>query len=159
EGMATMADRFVRDFEITHFTAVASTAALLQAQGRLRPNSLPTLRDTIFGGEALPVGLAAAWRTAAPNSLVRNHYGPTEATVAIHECSWQNGWETELSGTVPIGHAFNGQSIRVLDESMKPVAPGESGELVVSGSQVTRGYLNNPDATHEKFVTLDDSDA
>jgi acyl-CoA synthetase (AMP-forming)/AMP-acid ligase II len=40
------------------------------------------------------------------------------------------------------------------DESLKPVPPGVPGELVVSGSQVTRGYLNNPAATREKFLSL-----
>jgi amino acid adenylation domain-containing protein len=154
EGMATMAERFVRDFEITHFSAVASTAALLHAQGRLPAGSLPTLRETIFGGEALPVTIAAAWRKAAPQSTVRNHYGPTEATVAITECVWQDDWASKLSGSVPIGKVFDGQSVVLVDDDLKPVTPGAPGELLVSGSQVTPGYLNNPDATREKFVPL-----
>lgn len=158
EGMATMAHRFVREFQITHFTAVASTAALLQAQGRLAPGSLSSLRETIFGGEALPVGLAAAWRRAAPQSAVRNHYGPTEATVAITECLWRDEWESELSGSVPIGEVFDGQRVLLVDESLAEVPAGTPGELVVSGTQVTRGYLNNPEATRRGFVTLPGED-
>jgi amino acid adenylation domain-containing protein len=154
EGMATMVDRFVRDFEVTHFSVVASNAALLQAQGRLAPGSLRSLRQTIFGGEALPVSLACAWRKAAPQSTVRNHYGPTEATVAITECVWQDAWESDLSGSVPIGHVFDGQTVVLANESLQPVPPGSAGEIVVSGSQVTRGYLNNPEATRERYVSL-----
>jgi D-alanine--poly(phosphoribitol) ligase subunit 1 len=158
EGMATMADRFIRDFQITQFSAVASTAALLHAQGRLRSGVFSSLRDTIFGGEALPVGVAAAWRKAAPQSTVRNHYGPTEATVAITECLWNDAWEDELTGSVPIGEVFDGQTVLLVDDAMQPVGPETPGELVVSGSQVTHGYLNNPEATREKFVTLSGSD-
>jgi amino acid adenylation domain-containing protein len=158
EGMATMADRFVREFQITHFSAVASTAGVLLGQGRLKPGSLPSLRTTIFGGEALRVSLATAWRTAAPQSSVRNHYGPTEATVAITECVWQDGWEGQLSGSVPIGQVFDRQTVLLVDESLKPVPPGTAGELVVSGSQVTRGYLNNPDGTRASFVSLPGAD-
>ncbi|HUK34201.1 MAG TPA: amino acid adenylation domain-containing protein [Vicinamibacterales bacterium] len=154
EGMATMADRFVRDFQITHLSAVASTAALLHTQNRLAPRSLPSVRETIFGGEALPVNIASAWRTAAPNATVRNHYGPTEATVAITECVWRDAWAPELSGSVPIGRAFDGQTIALVDDGLRAVPPGTPGELLVSGSQVTRGYLNNPDMTREKFIAL-----
>jgi D-alanine--poly(phosphoribitol) ligase subunit 1 len=154
EGMATMADRFVQEFQITHFTAVASTAALLQAQGRLVPGALSSLRQTIFGGETLPVGLAASWRKAAPGSTVRNHYGPTEATVAITECIWQDAWEPELVGSVPIGEVFDGQQVLLVDASLREVPSGTVGELLVSGTQVTRGYLNNPEATRQSFVLL-----
>jgi amino acid adenylation domain-containing protein len=153
EGMATMADRFVRDFEITHFAAVASTAALLQAQKRLTAGSLASLRETIFGGEALPVGVATAWRDAAPHSTVRNHYGPTEATVAITECVWQDAWASQLSGSVPIGQPFDGQTVVLVDEALNAAPAGTPGELVVSGSQVTCGYLNSPEVTQEKFVS------
>jgi D-alanine--poly(phosphoribitol) ligase subunit 1 len=158
EGMATMADRFIRDFQITQFSAVASTAALLHAQGRLKPGALGCLRDTIFGGEALPVGVAAAWRKAAPKSTVRNHYGPTEATVAITECVWSDAWEAELTGSVPIGEVFDGQTVRLVDDALQPVELGTPGELLVEGTQVTKGYLNNPEATREKFVILPGSD-
>lgn len=154
EGMATMADRFVREFQITHFCAAASTAAVLQAQGRLTPAAMPSLRETIFGGEALPASLAVAWRKAAPGSSVRNHYGPTEATVAITECVWQDGWEEEITGTVPIGQVFEGQRVLLVDEALQPVAEGTPGELLVSGTQVTRGYLNNPLVTAEKYVSV-----
>jgi acyl-CoA synthetase (AMP-forming)/AMP-acid ligase II len=78
--------------------------------------------------------------------------------VAITECVWQDGWESEISGSVPIGNVFDGQTVVLADESLKPVPRGVEGELVVSGSQVTRGYLNNPEATQEKFVTLPGAD-
>jgi acyl-CoA synthetase (AMP-forming)/AMP-acid ligase II len=67
---------------------------------------------------------------------------------------WRDAWESDLSGSVPIGHVFDGQTVILADASLKPVLPGNAGELVVSGSQVTRGYLNNPEATRENFVSL-----
>jgi D-alanine--poly(phosphoribitol) ligase subunit 1 len=41
-----------------------------------------------------------------------------------------------------------------VDENLAPVAMGESGELCLGGSQVTRGYLNDPEKTAKSFVRL-----
>jgi acyl-CoA synthetase (AMP-forming)/AMP-acid ligase II len=41
-----------------------------------------------------------------------------------------------------------------VNPALHPVTSGESGELCLSGSQVTQGYLNNPEQTRKQFVTL-----
>jgi acyl-CoA synthetase (AMP-forming)/AMP-acid ligase II len=60
---------------------------------------------------------------------------------------------TELSGAA----AFEGLphplvSFRVVDDAMVDVAPGEVGEIVVRGDQVTAGYWRDPVATAEAFA-------
>jgi acyl-CoA synthetase (AMP-forming)/AMP-acid ligase II len=55
---------------------------------------------------------------------------------------------------VPIGWPFDGQQVCVVNEDLSPVSPGDTGELCLGGSQVTRGYLNDPGKTARSFVRL-----
>jgi acyl-coenzyme A synthetase/AMP-(fatty) acid ligase len=63
--------------------------------------------------------------------------------------------QTELpegARSVPIGKAFPGRRLYVLDEDRRPVELGETGELYVGGTQLARGYLNDAELTAERFV-------
>jgi amino acid adenylation domain-containing protein len=96
-------------------------------------------------GEALPRELARALldRTAA----LWNLYGPTEATVWS---SVQPVLETER--TVPIGRPIANTSIHLVDRNLQPVPTGVSGELLLGGAGLARGYAGRPDLTAERFV-------
>jgi acyl-CoA synthetase (AMP-forming)/AMP-acid ligase II len=54
--------------------------------------------------------------------------------------------------TVPIGPGLDAVVARVLDADLRPVTPGEVGELYLAGTQLARGYLGRPDLTAERFV-------
>lgn len=153
-----LAGRFVRDREITVWFSVPSTGLQMLQLAMLEDGRYPSLRLSLFCGEALTVELAEAWARAAPNSLVENLYGPTEVTIA---CT-AHRWDPERSpaesehGIVPIGQPFPGMSARVLDEFLEEVDPGEAGELVMGGPQVTPGYWKDPETTERAFVRLPD---
>ena len=147
--------KFVRDHELTSWFSVPSTVGRMRSLRMLPPRCFPSLRVSLFCGEPLPGESAAAWAAAAPNSLVENLYGPTEATIAITRYRWEENSEQEcVNGIVPIGYAFEGQRACVVDADGNEVATGEEGELCLAGSQVTRGYLNNPGKTASQFVRL-----
>jgi acyl-coenzyme A synthetase/AMP-(fatty) acid ligase len=73
--------RFIQDRQLTVWSSVPSIAAFMRRMKMLEPGAFPTLRYSVFAGEALPWSLAEVWQTAAPDSIVENLYGPTEATV------------------------------------------------------------------------------
>ncbi|OMQ07572.1 AMP-binding protein, partial [[Flexibacter] sp. ATCC 35103] len=75
-----------------------------------------------------------------------NEYGPTETTVTSIELLYDEN--KYLSIGKPI---FNTQ-IYILNNSLIPVAVGVKGDIYIGGSGLTRGYLNNPLLTSEKFV-------
>ncbi len=79
---------FIRDHELTVWFSVPSVAVFLRRFGMLTPGRYPSLRWSLFCGEALPVEIAEAWAAAAPNSIVENLYGPTEATIACTVYRW-----------------------------------------------------------------------
>ena len=148
---------FIKRQKITSWFSVPSMAGLLNRMRMLKPNVFRDLRFSLFCGEGLPAALAEAWQRAAPQSLLENLYGPTEATIAFTAYRWtkdQPGQASE-NGLVPIGQAWGGQLTAIVDESLRPVPAGASGELLLAGAQVAPGYLDDPEETAQRFVTLE----
>lgn len=146
----------IEEKELTCWFSVPSVAMFASKLGLLEPGAFPTLRWSLFCGEALSSTLAAAWQSAANNSILENLYGPTEATIAITYYRWDPASSPAecVRGLVPIGWPFDGQQLCAVDENLAPVPIGESGELCLGGSQVTQGYLNDPEKTAKSFVRL-----
>jgi acyl-coenzyme A synthetase/AMP-(fatty) acid ligase len=113
--------------------------------------SLPRLRWLLTTGEALPPDLCRMWFACQPRVPMLNAYGPTECTddVAFHVLREAPGPEEVR---VPIGRVVANMRIYVLDEAMRPVAPGLTGELFVGGAGVGTGYLGKPGLTASSFV-------
>jgi len=150
---------FVDEKQLTCWFSVPSVAMFASKLGILEPGAFPTLRWSLFCGEALSASLAEAWQQAANNSILENLYGPTEATIAITWYRWNSATSPAecVRGLVPIGWPFDGQQVCAVDDNLAPVPTGESGELCLGGSQVTRGYLNDPEKTAKNFVRLKQS--
>ncbi|MFE1197408.1 amino acid adenylation domain-containing protein [Streptomyces olivaceoviridis] len=129
---------FLAQARITHITLPPSVL------GMVPPAPLPDLETIVCAGEALPQQLVDRW---APGRTMFNAYGPTEATV------WASVSPVFPGGGKPvIGGAIDGVRLYVLDESLRPVPAGESGELVIGGEGVARGYIGRPGLTAERFV-------
>lgn len=76
-----------------------------------------------------------------------NVYGPTETTVWSTICQIHKG-----DNTITIGMPIANAQIYILDRYFQIVPVGVIGELHIAGEGVTRGYLNNPQLTREKFI-------
>lgn len=148
--------KYVQDAGITVWFSVPSTAVLMNKLRMLKPDAYPKLRWSLFCGEALPAEIVEQWVLAAPNSTVENLYGPTELTIACTLYRWdpaRSKEDCEL-GLVPIGDPYPDMEVRVVDEDLQPVAAGETGELLMTGPQLTPGYWRDPDKTAAAFVRL-----
>ncbi|MET0746579.1 MAG: AMP-binding protein [Rhizobium sp.] len=148
--------RFIRDQAITNWLSVPSIIALMRQNRTLLPGSLPSLRHSLFCGEALPVGAARAWQAAAPQSRVDNLYGPTEATIA---CLRQPVVEpvavTPAREIVAIGIAYPGMRAGIVDSERRLLPTGTPGEIALSGAQLAEGYFGQPDLTETRFPIID----
>lgn len=147
--------KYVNDCGLTMWFSVPSTAVLMNRLRMLKPGKYPNLRFSLFCGEALPVEITQRWAEAAPNSVLENLYGPTELTIACTLYRWNaqsSPAEAEL-GVVPIGTAYPDMDVLVADEQQREVAPGEVGELLMTGPQLTLGYYKDAERTDAAFVT------
>jgi amino acid adenylation domain-containing protein len=150
---------FIKKSELSVWYSVPSVPMFMEKLNMLKEGLFPGLRYSMFSGEALAQSIAEKWQNAAPNSLVVNYYGPTEATVNITYYDWDKQKSPGLcrNGGVPLGFSFPEQEIRIVDSEGHEVPIGQRGELIVSGSQVARGYINNPEKTASSFRELPDS--
>ena len=146
--------RFIQDSRLTVWFSVPSVAVFMKRLGMLKPAYYPTLRWSLFCGEPLPTEIACAWTQAAPSSILENLYGPTELTIACMLYRWDSessARECEL-GLVPIGEPYPGMDAIVVDEAMLEVSPGDEGELLMTGPQLSLGYWRDPEKTAAAFV-------
>ncbi|KAG0200917.1 hypothetical protein BGX31_003961, partial [Mortierella sp. GBA43] len=110
------------------------------------------LRYVIFGGEAWSPTILQPWYATHEEDkpIIVNMYGPTETTVFA---SYKRIFFEECSHSVsPLGRRLADLRAYVLDKYNQPVPIGAVGELHVGGAGVTRGYLNRPELTAEKFI-------
>ncbi len=113
---------------------------------------LPALTHFFFCGEELTHKTAATLKQRFPQAKIFNTYGPTEATVAVSAVEITSE-VLENYQRLPIGKAKQDTQIVLLDENGKEVATGESGEILIVGPSVSKGYLNNSEKTAKAFVT------
>ncbi len=109
------------------------------------------IRTLVVGGEAFKTELAHAIHTASDGRIVQfNEYGPTEGTVACMIHRYDPA--ADVLAAVPIGAPADNMRVYVLDDRLQPSAAGAIGELYISGVNVARGYLNQPDLTASRFM-------
>lgn len=152
--------KYVVDAGITVWFSVPSTAVLMNKLRMLKPDAYPKLRWSLFCGEALPAEIVEQWAEAAPHSTIENLYGPTELTIACTLYRWdpaRSKEDCEL-GLVPIGDPYPDMEVRVVDEDLQPVAAGETGELLMTGPQLTPGYWQDPEKTAAAFIHVPGDD-
>ncbi|MCL5260605.1 MAG: amino acid adenylation domain-containing protein [Gammaproteobacteria bacterium] len=115
---------------------------------------LNALRFVIFGGEALTKKHLEHWvkkyNYARPQLV--NMYGITETTVHSSYYSITAKDMAEGHINIKIGTALKDLDFYVLDPNQKLVPEGVPGELYIGGAGVTRGYLNRPQLTKERFI-------
>jgi acyl-CoA synthetase (AMP-forming)/AMP-acid ligase II len=147
---------FIRRQALTVWTSVPSVISMLLKMKLLEPGMFPALRVSFFIGEALPVASAQTWQEAAPNSVVDNQYGPTEATVAFTvQRLTDPAPETPGRNTMAIGRPYAGLEAGIVGPDGGFLPAGEIGELALYGPQIAAGYLDDPEQTARRFPVLD----
>lgn len=107
----------------------------------------------VLGGEAAPGSLVELVRRHRPHCRILNHYGPTETTVGVLTYAIPEHEDLDVSTPLPLGQPLPNVQVYVLDAYQQPVPVGVPGELYVGGAAVSRGYLNQPALTTERFIT------
>ncbi|MGH3754099.1 MAG: non-ribosomal peptide synthase/polyketide synthase, partial [Pseudonocardiaceae bacterium] len=125
--------------------ALIPPAALATIDPGIAATGLPEFTTVIVGGDVCSAELAARW---APGRRMINSYGPTETTVVA-------SWSAPLAGgpgRPPIGSPIPNTRSYLLDNGMRPVPAGVTGELYIAGAGLARGYLRRPGLTASRFV-------
>ncbi|MDJ0842039.1 MAG: amino acid adenylation domain-containing protein, partial [Acidobacteriota bacterium] len=114
------------------------------------PTVLSGLTRLLFGGEAASQSHVRRARQALPHVQLFNGYGPTESATftTVHAVEDRD----DSRNAIPIGRPINHTRVYVVDLNLIPVPVGVSGELLIGGDGLARGYANRPSLTAERFI-------
>ncbi|WP_017653101.1 non-ribosomal peptide synthetase [Fortiea contorta] len=119
------------------------------------PKAILPRQRLILGGETVSWELIEKVHQIAPNCVIFNHYGPTEATIGVttFKINHPTNQLERLPGTVPLGSPLANTQIYLLDENLQPVPIYVPGEVYIGGHGVARHYLHQPELTAQKFIS------
>lgn len=129
--------------KVTGFAGVPSTFAILCHRSSFKNMSFPSLRYMTQAGGAMPHETAFELLKVVPRAKIYIMYGQTEASARLSYLPPEDIYRK--SGSV--GTAIPGVTLEVLDESGRPVKPGETGEIIASGENIMLGYWGKPEET------------
>ncbi|WP_232792011.1 non-ribosomal peptide synthetase [Amycolatopsis sp. M39] len=140
----------VRRERITVWNSVPALAEVLAGHASpLAPDALSTLRLVLLSGDWIPTALPDRIRALAPGAEVLSLGGATEGSIWS---VWHPVGETGRDWpSVPYGVPMPGQSIRVLDDRLRPVPDWVAGELYIGGRGVALGYWRDEEQTRFRF--------
>jgi len=114
------------------------------------------LKEVMTAGEQLKITpQIVRFFSALPDCVLYNQYGPTETHVVTQ--LKLDGDPTQWPPLPNIGIPIDETEILILDEELKQVPYGETGELCVAGLSLADGYLNRPEMTAEKFMPWEET--
>ena len=113
------------------------------------PEKILPLQRLILGGESCKVEFVAELKRLAPNCHIYNHYGPTETTIGVLVGEYI---KTEASGTLLLDTVLANNEVYILNEALKPVRIGQTGQLYIGGANISNGYISNECLTNELFI-------
>lgn len=142
--------RIERTIRRDRVTVMLLTTGLFNMLVDHQSEPLDSLRHVLFGGEVASADHARRFMRANPGCMLTNAYGPTEATVMASA----HAVTADSDGDIPIGRPLAHGDVHILDERLVQVPAGEEGQLAVSGDGLAIGYLNRPELTAERFVTI-----
>jgi amino acid adenylation domain-containing protein len=143
--------QFIRESRLTQWFSAPSLLAYMARNDALEQDDFPLLRRLAWAGETFAPAALAYWMRKLPHVSFWNLYGPSETTIA--SCYYRvPGPPAAPAAGLPIGRPCEGERIYVLDRQMRPLAPGQTGELYISGAGVSPGYWGDDARTSRAFL-------
>jgi len=142
--------KFIDEKRVTSLIWATAAFHMLANSGGLEKCAPKSINKVVLGGEAMYAKQLNIWRRALPDVCYVNLYGPTEVTV---DCTYYIiDREYADHEMIPIGIACENKEVMLLDDELRPVPPGEPGEICVRGAGLARGYYGDPEKTAAAFV-------
>jgi acyl-CoA synthetase (AMP-forming)/AMP-acid ligase II len=136
--------RAIQQYRCTLTTLIVTINVAIVNYPKTREFDLSSLRACFSGGAPVPAEIARRWEAVTGYKLIEG-YGLTETTAPTHV----NPPHRPRYGTVGVPLPFVDVKIVSLDDGVTELGVGQSGEIVVRGPMVMRGYWRRPDATAE----------
>ena len=110
--------------------------------------ALKNIKSIMVGAEAFPTGLYESLKKVSPNIYVVNAYGPTECTVSA------SSKHITSSNDITIGAPADNYKIYIVDKYNRILPIYATGELIICGEGVGRGYVKLPEKNAQSFFEI-----
>jgi amino acid adenylation domain-containing protein len=131
-------------------SAVHVTAGLFRVVADEAPECFAGVREVLTGGDVISAKAVRLVLEACPDTVVRATYGSSELSLFVLSSPMRAPYS--MGPVVPVGRGLDNIRLYMLDEQLRPLPPGEVGDLYVVGSRLARGYYRRPGVTAERFV-------
>jgi len=140
----------IERFKVKTMIGVPMLYRMILEHDRLEQYDLSSVEFWFSGGDVLPVEVSKRWREKFGRCIYQG-YGATETCGGVTMCP-----VTADNPARSVGRAVASKKVRIVDPAtLRPVEPGQPGELIVHSAHMVRRYLNKPEETAEAFVELD----
>ncbi|MCY9685313.1 amino acid adenylation domain-containing protein [Paenibacillus apiarius] len=139
---------------ITYVKMTPSLLGLLvRSPGFAEHAGSDSLRLVVLGGEPIICADVELYFSKYERSQVMQHYGPTETTIGSIAMKMDHERFRVFQSRPVLGRPIAGEQVYIVDSAARPVPTGVVGEIAIGGYGVSRGYVNLPDETAEKFTS------
>lgn len=167
------AEKLLNTAQKYNATTMFGSPALLNRVGRygaVRGATLPQMKRVISAGAPVPAVVLERFAGLLPkDAAIFTPYGATEAlpvsSISHHEIIAETSRATGEGKGICVGRPVKGLSLAIIQITDEPVAfwtddlrlpPGATGEITVSGPQVTAAYFGRPEATRLAKIAAPD---
>lgn len=133
---------YLDKYQCTNTTCIPSMLYLITRSKRVR-YPLTSLRYLCFGGGTISLDVLEKVNKILPHVGIVQTYGQTEASPRV-TCLLPQDAERKIGS---VGKAIPGVSVKVVDENGKELSCNSTGEIVVKGDNVMKGYYKRPEET------------
>jgi len=140
----------IQRFKVKSMIGVPMLYRMILEHVRLAQYDLSSVLFWFSGGDVLPVEVSNRWREKFGRCIYQG-YGATETCGGVTMCP-----VTTDNPAKSAGRTVASKKLRIVEPAtLKPVEPGQSGELIVHSAHMVTSYLNKPEETADSFVELD----
>jgi len=152
--------KLVSKYKGTFLCATATFYRLYARNRKIHPLMFQSLTMVVAGAEKLPLEIRALFKERFGHEIYEG-YGATETSPAascnVPDAIVPDTYHIQRGQKIgTIGMALPGTALKIVDpESFEPLSIGEDGMILIGGSQVMQGYLNNQEKTDEVIKEID----
>ncbi|WP_147385152.1 non-ribosomal peptide synthetase, partial [Paenibacillus thiaminolyticus] len=139
---------------ITYVKMTPSLFGLLVRSHRFAEHSVNgCIRLVVLGGESINCADVELFFAKHERAHVMQHYGPTETTIGSIAMRMDFEQFQFFRNRPVLGRPIAGEQVYIVDSAGRPVPMGVVGEIAIGGHGVSRGYVNLPNETEERFAS------
>ncbi|MES2764476.1 MAG: acyl-[ACP]--phospholipid O-acyltransferase [Bacteroidota bacterium] len=152
--------KLVAKYKVTLLFGTSTFLGMYARSLKLHPLMFQSLRMVVAGAERLNEYVRSVFKEKFGHNIYEG-YGTTEtapvASVNLPDVLSHDDWAVQVGSMIgTVGMPVPGTVFKIVDpETYQELPVGEAGLILISGPQVMKGYLNNPQKTSEVIIELD----